>query len=77
MVRYTNDDGYQARLPQDDLDWTDEDTDPIIREENEDMTEIMHVDPEERREIMREDEDVESEQAEDYREELEDRDQET
>ena len=68
---------YQPREPQDDLVWEDNDTDIISEETREDITETLHVDPEERREIMDEDEDPNSEQHEDYRETLEDRDQET
>ncbi|MGH7218558.1 MAG: hypothetical protein ACREGE_03910 [Candidatus Microsaccharimonas sp.] len=68
---------YQPRLPQDDFDGDDEEIDPILLEESEDITKTLHVDPEDLRERMEENEDLDSEQAEDTREELEDRDQET
>lgn len=70
-------DDYIPRTPQDDLDGDDDAVDPIIMEENEDITETLHVDPAELRERMEENEDPGSEQSEDTREELEDRDQET
>ena len=71
------DDNYSPRQFQDALDDDDADIDPIFLEENEDITETLHIDPQERREQLEANEDEGSEQAEDTREELEDRDQET
>jgi len=68
---------YTPRLPQDDFDEDDEDLDLVMLEENEDMTEILHVDPVERRERIEESEDPDSALGEDTREEREDLDQES
>jgi hypothetical protein len=65
-------DDYKPRTPQDDLDWHDDDIDPIITEENEDATEILGETAEARREALANDEDPDDEQSEDYRELVED-----
>jgi hypothetical protein len=65
-------DDYKPQTPQDDLDWHDDDIDPIITEENEDATEILGETAEARREALANDEDPDDEQSEDYRELVED-----
>lgn len=68
---------YEPRNPQDALDGSDRDIDPISAEENEDLSERLHRDPHELKEDMDKYEDSDTEESEDYREELEDLDQET
>lgn len=68
---------YRPRQYQDELDRGEEDTDPIMEEENEDITDTLHVDPVEFKERIEENENSDSEQSEDTREEVEDLDQET
>ncbi len=70
-------DDYEPRQFQDSLNDDDEEIDLILVEENEDMTETLHVDAAERREHMEDNENPDLEQSEDTREELEDQDQET
>ncbi|MAU33545.1 hypothetical protein CL689_07360 [Candidatus Saccharibacteria bacterium] len=68
---------YTPRQPQDDLDADNKATDPVIQEENEDITETLHVDPAEFKERLDDNENPDLEQSEDTREALEDYDQET
>lgn len=68
---------YTPRTPQDDFDSGNDDVDPIIIEANEDITETLHISAEDFKQRINENEVGETEQAEDTREELEDRDQET
>lgn len=68
---------YTPQTLQDDLDEDDAAIDPVMIEEHEDITETLHVNPEERRERLEDNENPDLEQSEDTREELEDRDQET
>jgi hypothetical protein len=70
-------DEYVPRQPQDDLNDDDASIDPVILEQNEDMSEVLHEDPRDIRDRMEENEDPDSEQSEDTREQLEDFDQET
>lgn len=70
-------DDYQPRTPQDDLDWKDDAVDPAAQEEREDFTETLHVSAQSRKEVMDRVEDPDSDDHESYREELEDRDQES
>lgn len=68
---------YEPRQYQDELSDDDKEIDPALLEQNEDMTEILHEDPNDRRERIEATEEVGSELAEDTREQLEDLDQET
>jgi|GEM_PF-4419616 len=68
---------YEPHQYQDELDDDDTELDPVLLEENQDMTKLLDVDPEDRKERMDANDDPGSEDAEDTREELEDLDQET
>ncbi len=77
MEVFMSDTIYEPQLPQDDIDGDDDAVDPIIIEENEDITETLHVNPDEFKERMEDNENPDLEQSEDTREELEDQDQES
>lgn len=68
---------YEPRTPQDYLDGSDRDIDPLSTEENEDLARELNRDPHEMKDRFDRTEDPDSEESEDYREELEDKDQET
>ena len=68
---------YTPHQYQDELNDDDDELDPILLEENEDMTEVLHEDPHERKERFHDNIDGDTAQADDIREETEDLDQET
>ena len=70
-------DDYEPRYPQDALDSSDRDIDPLSAEENEDLAKELHRDPHDIEDRFARTEDPDSEESEDLREQLEDVDQET